>query len=125
MLPRRSALTAMVAAALLSACTPMQWERGGQVLDYADSDWSNCRSQSVAFANRWNFNPFPYPYGFAGRGARGRQFGYFGPQPYPDRFMLEREYFDNCLRTRGFQLVPVPAASVTAPRSAPAPANDK
>ena len=29
--------------------------------------------------------------------------------PFPNRFMLEQDYLDNCLRGRGYQRVPVVA----------------
>lgn len=115
----RAMAVAAFAAALLAACTPMRWERNGLALDYTDQDWNNCRSQSVASANRWMFDPFPFPYGFNGRDARGRPFYYYRPSPYPNRFMLEQEYLDNCLRARGFRRVPVQPERATTPDAAP------
>jgi hypothetical protein len=111
-----AAVTAMLAMALLAACTPMRWERDGQALDYADTDWNTCRSQSIFRANRWSFDPFPRT--FIGRDARGRPFTAFRQSPFPDRFMLEREYLDNCLRARGFRLVPKAPDNAAAPAPA-------
>jgi hypothetical protein len=108
-----SLLATVLATLLLGACTPMQWERDGLALDTGGTDWSDCRRQSIAFANRWGFNTFPYSY--LGRDAHGRAFSYYRPYPYPDRFMLERDYLDNCLRARGFRLVPVPPADAKTP----------
>jgi len=105
----------LVTATLLTACTPMRWERDGQALDYAETDWNHCRSQSVIQANRWSFDLFPRT--FIGRDAHGRPFTAFRPAPFPDRFTLEREYLDRCLRMRGFRLVPVQPANAAAPAS--------
>ena len=102
---RRTAALLLAVGALLTACTPMRWERDGLALDYANTDWNDCRRQSVAGANRWHFDPFPRS--FIGRDARGRPFAYGYPSPYPNRFMLEQDYFDQCLRARGFRRVPV------------------
>jgi hypothetical protein len=111
---KRAAVPALLAACMLTACTPMRWEREGLALDYADNDWRDCRRQSISAANRWMFDPFPRT--FIGRDALGRPFTYYRPAPYPNRFMLEQDYLDNCLRARGFRRVPVQT-------EAPAPAN--
>lgn len=123
--PRAAAV--VVAALLLGACTPMRWERDGLTLDYADKDWGDCRRQSIAGANRWlMFDTFPRTY--FGRDALGRPYSYYRANPYPNRFMLEQEYLDGCLRSRGFRRVPVqPEAAVKpapAAEPAPAPANN-
>jgi hypothetical protein len=102
-----------VAAAALAACTPTRWERNGVVLDYAGADWSSCRSQSIAVANRWYFEPFPQT--FMGRDARGRPFSYYRASPYPSRFMLEQDYLDYCLRAHGYQRAPDKPADPSAP----------
>ena len=104
----RRALTLLMLAltALLAACTPMRWERNGYALEDGDRDWSDCRRQSIATANRWMFFD-PFPRAFIGRDAQGRAFTYYRPSPYPNRFMLEQEYLDKCLRGRGYQRVPV------------------
>ena len=107
---------AALATMLLAACTPMRWERDGYALDYAHADWTDCRNQSVAIANRWYFEPFPRM--FIGRDALGRPFTYYRPSPYPNRFMLEQEYLDNCLRARGYRRVPVEAAAEKSPAPA-------
>ncbi len=107
---------AVIATALLGACTPTRWERDGLSLDYAKTDWNDCRSQSIASANHWMFEPFPRS--FIGRDARGRPFSYYRPSPYPSRFMLEQEYLDNCLRARGFRRVPLQPETATTPDAA-------
>jgi hypothetical protein len=106
-------LAVLALASTLSACTPMQWQRDGLALDYNDSDWGDCRRQSIGNANRWMFEPFPRT--FIGRDARGRPFSYVRPSPYPSRFMLEQEYLDNCLRARGFRRVPLQPADAATP----------
>ena len=111
----RAAPFALLAACMLTACTPMRWEREGLTLDYADSDWRDCRQQSISAANRWMFDPFPRT--FICRDAFGRPFTHYRPAPYPNRFMLEQDYLDNCLRARGFRRVPV-QAEVAAPSHA-------
>lgn len=116
---RRIAAVAALATLLLAACTPLRWERDGLALDYSDRDWSHCRSQSIASANRWMFEPFPRT--FIGRDARGRPFSYDRPAPYPNRFMLEQDYLDHCLRGRGYQRVPVKPADTVVPAPAAAP----
>jgi hypothetical protein len=117
--PRAVSLLAAVAATLLlGACTPMQWERDGLALDTGGTDWNTCRHQSFAYANRWGFDMFPRTY-FA-RDRYGRGFTYYRPSPYPDRFMLEQDYLNSCLRARGFRLVPVEPAATAAPDAATA-----
>ena len=32
---------------------------------------------------------------------------YYRASPYPNRFMLEQDYLDSCLRNRGYRRVPV------------------
>lgn len=101
-------LPLVLATLLLGACTPMRWERNGYALENSDKDWNDCRRQSVADANRWLFyDPFPRTY--FGRDAYGRPFSYYRAPPFPNRFMLEQDYLDNCLRGRGYQRVPVVA----------------
>ena len=119
----RTAILVLLAACILSACTPTRWDRDGLALDYANADWSDCRRQSIAGANRWlMFDPFPRSY--FGRDALGRPFTYYRPAPYPNRFMLEQDYLDNCLRARGFRRVPIqpdgpaPAKSAAPPTEA-------
>ena len=104
----RAAAIVTVAALALAGCTPMRWERDGLALDYADSDWNDCRRPATAGANRWMFDPFPRT--FIGRDARGRPFSFYRSSPYPSRFMLEQDYLDNCLRARGFRQMPVKPA---------------
>jgi len=114
----RAAILSLLAAGMLTACTPMRWERDGLSLDDADSDWRDCRRQSISAANRWMFDPFPRT--FIGRDAFGRPFTHYRPVPYPNRFMLEQDYLDNCLRARGFRRVPVqPQAPAPAAAAAP------
>ncbi len=109
---RCAAAVALSATVLLAACTPLRWERDGLALDYADNDWSDCRRQSIASANRRYFEPFPRLY--FGRDLRGRPFTYYSPSSYPGRFMLEQEYLDSCLRAHGFRRVPVQPANAAA-----------
>jgi hypothetical protein len=104
-----------VAAAALAACAPTRWERNGLALDYAGADWSSCRSQSIAVANRWYFEPFPQT--FMGRDARGRPFSYYRASPYPSRFMLEQDYLDYCLRAHGYQRAQDKPADASPPAS--------
>ena len=122
--PRAAAV--VLTALLLGACTPMRWERDGLALDYNDRDWGDCRRQSIAGANRWlMFDTFPRTY--FGRDALGRPFTYYRSAPYPNRFLLEQEYLDNCLRSRGFRRVPLPpeAAGPAAPAAEAAPAHSE
>lgn len=112
----RTTALLLAVGALLTACTPMRWERDGLALDYANTDWNDCHRQSIAGANRWYFDPFPRS--FIGRDARGRPFAYGYPSPYPNRFQLEQDYLDQCLRARGFRRVPI----APEPAAVPAPA---
>jgi hypothetical protein len=83
----------------------MRWERDGYALDTADTDWKDCRSESIGYANRWIRDPFPYTY--MARDTYGRAYTSYHAWPYPSRFMIEQDYLDSCLRSRGYQRVPV------------------
>jgi hypothetical protein len=96
----------------------MQWERDGLALDTGGTDWNACRQQSFAYAYRWGFDMFPRSY--YGRDRYGRGISYFRPSPYPDRFLLEQDYLNNCLRSRGFRMVPLqPEAGAPAAAAIP------
>jgi len=94
-------------AALLGACTEMRWEKEGMELALDNQDWIDCRNQAYQMAARqtWYLNPFPRTY--LGRDGYGRNLVIYRYWPDSDRFMLEQENLNSCMRQRGYRLVPV------------------
>ena len=109
----RDASRVLIAAAalgctvLLGACTEMRWEKEGFALDLNNEDWNECRREAYMSAARQSFYFNPFPRAYIGRDARGRAVAVYRYWPNSDRFMLEQDYLNSCMRRRGYRLVPV------------------
>jgi len=108
-----------IAAFALAACTPMQWIKDGAVpaTEAFEQDASMCRQHAWREAqyHAWAYRPYGWtPY------AGGRRFigGWpYGPgYPFGDPFFEEARLTEFCMRSKGYELVPVEAAK-PAPKS--------
>lgn len=102
-MPRLARL--LIIAALLGACTPVQWEHARFGGAATADEVQECERAAYFEAQRQAFfsrGPW-YPY-YAGRRFYRDPWGPFGRQ---NSFFLERDLFDYCMRAKGFRLVPV------------------
>lgn len=105
-------LRALAVAVALTACAPMTWQRPDTGAEQARLDAAECRTIALHQArnlawrhdllHRWT--PF--------RRRHGHTF--FGPDPFFDSpfdspFYLRHELEYDCLRAKGYALVPAPA----------------
>jgi hypothetical protein len=110
MAPSVRLLSCIAAAATLAACTPVQWQHASLGVAPTQAEVDECNRAAFYEAQRQAFF-----YDFARPGFYP---GHFGPRwhrPWPrysmsDRFFLERDLFDYCLRAKGYRLVAVPDA---------------
>jgi hypothetical protein len=104
----RFALTGVLL--LLAACTPLQWVKQDAAPKQAEEDFAACRQEAWREARLYApifHRPLPY----AVQDAQGRRFLVW-PQggfhdSFSDQFMEESRLTHFCMRTKGYQLVPV------------------
>jgi len=101
----------LAAAVFLAACTPLQWVKADVAPQQAEEDFNACRQEAWREARMhasWFHRPmFPY----AVHDAQGRRFLVW-PQSgmhdaFGDQFMEESRLAHFCMRSKGYQLVPV------------------
>jgi hypothetical protein len=105
----------------LSACTAMRWDRPDTDAATYEADRRECRASSRAQYRRLTERPFLVPYFVTARDNKGRirnipvvPWQQVGPpiwMPYApglaiDQTTLKYELFDDCLKAKGYQLVP-------------------
>ena len=98
---------ALLALALVAACTPMRYERAGATDAEREADMRECRDLAYAEALRT-----PFYFGPASRlspwgpvyDPRVSHFTYFDDPSYW-RWAHERDLVDFCLRARGWRLM--------------------
>jgi hypothetical protein len=101
------ALAMTVIAFLVAGCTPMQWQHAVSGTPPSQADLSYCEQSAYYEAQRQAFlNDFMWPRFAYDRNGLVRPLP-FGTYPYRDRFFLERDLFDYCMRAKGYRLVPV------------------
>ena len=101
----------------VSACgTPMRWDKPGATEQMAAADMTACRSAAQVEANRYF-----YPWGWGGLGwGYGRHGGLLWQiRADNDRFLTETRLTSFCMRTKGYELVPVQPQ--TQPPASPEP----
>jgi hypothetical protein len=100
---------AFLAAALLGACTPMQWVKEGTALEDFDRDIVQCRAQAWREARmRSAFHRPVTP--MMSRDAQGRPFVYYAPSyqdPFSDPFLEESRLAQFCMHAKGYRLEPI------------------
>jgi hypothetical protein len=106
----------------VSACgTPMRWDKPGATEPMVQADFSACRSAAQTEANRYY-----YPWGFGGWGwGYGRRSGLLWAMRADDeRFLTENRLTSFCMRTKGYEQVPIQQQPQTqAPQQSPPPAS--
>ncbi len=108
------------AAVALCACTPMQWVKQDATPAELRQDSIHCQQEAwrEARARSWYFRPMAP---VLARDALGRQFfawpGSAFADPYHDPFLEEGRLAQFCMRSKGYELVPVSPP--------PAPAQEK
>lgn len=109
LVPLRVTLLALALAAL-GACAPMTWARPGTSARIASADQAECRTIAHRQADALTFHR-----GYASSLFRWRHGRYvydpdpFLDSPFDDPFFLARDLARECLRAKGYRLVPVDA----------------
>lgn len=106
----RWTVPAVVAAALLSGCTPMQWVKADGTPEQLDQDSIQCQQDAwrEARLRYWQYPPIP---AVVVQDAQGRRFlaGGSGPfaSPFADPLLEESRLAQLCMLQKGYELVPV------------------
>ncbi|MGE5148701.1 MAG: hypothetical protein ACM3II_01155 [Rhodospirillaceae bacterium] len=101
----------------VSACgTPMRWDKPGATDQMAAADMTACRSAAQIEANR-TF----YPWGWGGWGYGRHNWLLWQMRADSDRFLTETRLTAFCMRTKGYEQVPVqPQTQAPPPPTSPA-----
>jgi hypothetical protein len=112
---RRETVRAAAAAAVLvlAGCTPMEWIKPDVTPEEREQDAIACQQEAWHEARwrAWYYRPYPIaPF----RDASGRflfpgPYGYFS-DPFGDPFLEEGRLAQFCMRSKGYELVPVEPA---------------
>lgn len=106
----RSLLAAALLGALAAGCTPVTWQHASLGVAPTQAELGECNQSAYLEAQRQAFyNDFARPRYFSRHGR-------FYPAPWSsyassDRFFLERDLFDYCMRAKGYRLVESTASS--------------
>ena len=99
-------------AAVAAGCTTTQWQNPSLGTAPSQAEISECDQAAYYEAQRQTF--FYGGYGFDWPYYAGWRRGALGPWPRStinDRFFVERDLFDFCMRAKGYRLVPVPESA--------------
>ena len=100
---------ALIAAALLAGCTPMQWVKQDAGPQQIEQDAALCRREAWREAQWRSFMYRPFgPTTFTD--WRGRRYLWpYSPlgDPFGDQLMEESRLAHFCMRAKGYELVPV------------------
>ena len=118
----RKILPVLLLLAVAACGTPARWQKPGVSDEITEDDMKSCRQAAWQEANR--YYPFGYyPFGFGPPVWGGRRGNYMLWQMRQDndRFYAENRLTSFCMRTKGYELVPVQQAPQTqAPQTPPA-----
>lgn len=92
--------------ALLAACTPMHWQHASLGVAPSEAEVGECNQAAFHEAQR---QAFLYDFGWPRFHRYGRPRGPWRRYSTSDRFFLERDLFDYCMRAKGYKLVPAPS----------------
>jgi hypothetical protein len=100
----------VVAAALISACTPMQWVKPDATAEQLQEDSIHCQQEAwrEAHTRSWYYRPFApvFMRDAAGRSFLGGPYGAYG-DPFGDPYLEENRLAQFCMRSKGYELQPV------------------
>ena len=107
-MPRAASLVlplVVLTALTVGACQPMAWTKPGATPELAQIDQHECSrlASQTAFRDYFHGGPFFYP--FPDRWHRRSHF--YRQQREFDRMSYEAHLQDYCMRTRGYELVPI------------------
>jgi hypothetical protein len=106
----------------VSACgTAMRWDKAGATEQMVQADFSACRGAAQTEANRYY-----YPWGWGGGPGWGWGFGRrsglgWAMRADDERFLTENRLTNFCMRTKGYEQVPMQSQPQTQAPSAPPP----
>jgi hypothetical protein len=95
----------------MAGCAPMQWVKTDATPAQASTDAAECQQAAwrEAQMRAWHYPPFA-PFAFRDRVGHP-YFGWpYGPfsDPFGNHFMEESRLAQFCMRSKGYELVPVP-----------------
>ncbi|HXM82543.1 MAG TPA: hypothetical protein VN929_11535 [Burkholderiales bacterium] len=109
-MPSKIRLSLACVALTVAACTPMQWVKQDATPEQLNQDAAQCQQDAWREAR---FRSFLYrPFGpTLVQDAQGRRF-FIGPSsplgdPFSDQLMEESRLASFCMRSKGYELVPV------------------
>jgi hypothetical protein len=107
----------------VSACgTPMRWDKPGATEPMVQADFSACRGAAQTEANRYYY---PWGWGSPGWGwGFGRRSGLgWAMRADDERFFTETRLTSFCMRTKGYEQVPMQPQTHAPPPTSPEPAH--
>ncbi len=111
----RSLLAVALLGGAAAACTPVTWQHAQLGVAPSQAELGECNQAAYLEAQRQAFSyNFARPRYYVGRDGRYRYAPWGSPWAgygYNDRFFLERDLFDYCMRAKGYRLVETPAAA--------------
>jgi hypothetical protein len=113
----RRLLAGALLGGLAAGCTPVAWQHASLGVAPSQAELGECNQSAYLEAQRQAFF-YGYGYGYGPGWPRYTvdRFGRFRYDPwaryaYNDRFFLERDLFDYCMRAKGYRLVEVSTAA--------------
>ncbi|MFI4999864.1 MAG: hypothetical protein ACHQK9_08290 [Reyranellales bacterium] len=114
----RNVLPLALLMGLAGCASPSRWEKPGVDQSVAVRDQNECRQAARQEANRYPYPPTPY---FGGPFGGWRRPSYFLWQSdfESDRFFTENRLAAFCMRSRGYELVPIEQPQTRPPAAPP------
>jgi hypothetical protein len=104
---RLKAQSVVVAVALLSACTPMQWVKPDATAEQLQEDAIHCQQEAwrEARSRAWYYRPFAPVFirDASGRNVLGGAPGLYDG-PFGDPYLDESRLAQFCMRSKGYEL---------------------
>jgi len=106
----------------VAACGPaMRWDKPGANDEMTATDLEACRQAAWQEANRYPYGYYPWGFGPPVWGLHRGNYLMWQMRQDNDRFYVENRLRSFCMRTKGYELVPVQQAPQTqAPQTPPA-----